>query len=154
MRVVMVCVPPETASSPLSLRFIASMASQSWKFGGYWFAKLELDSQIWLKISRPRLDDEGLGLGSGVPYFSDFSVFNQLIFAKPVFIPFKPQVSCTYHLWRGDQTIYHSNDVMLQKAKNTMVLDICGDDGLMQGVFDSMFQVLVLHHLCPHPLNP
>ena len=64
-------LPPEINpmfSAPSSLRFIASMASQSWKYGGYWFAKLELDSQIWLKISRPRLDVEGLG--SPVAVFS------------------------------------------------------------------------------------
>ena len=44
-----------------SLRFIHSMSQQPWKFGGYWFVKLELDSNIWMKISRPRLDHWGSG---------------------------------------------------------------------------------------------
>ena len=36
-------------------RFLSDLAKSNFKFGGYWLVKLELDSQMWIKVSRPRL---------------------------------------------------------------------------------------------------
>ena len=47
-------------------RFLASMALQQWKHGGYWVLKLPMDSACWLKISRPRTGWESKGKYSSV----------------------------------------------------------------------------------------
>ncbi|CAE7321324.1 unnamed protein product, partial [Symbiodinium sp. CCMP2592] len=41
-------------TSQADLEFLKTMASQTWKHGGYWVAKLLLDASDWIHISRPR----------------------------------------------------------------------------------------------------
>jgi hypothetical protein len=38
------------------------MQNNQWTHGGYWFVRLDLDSVVWLKLSRPRTC-EGVRMG-------------------------------------------------------------------------------------------